>query len=424
MSYIIDDKGILKVETNRSGPFTFQIGLDQKKLVGYKTLVDHAYACFASMPRVGEMASQLENIAMVSSIYGTNTIEGGELSEKETENTLQLGDQGSKTISQQRVINLRNAYNLVKKIPSLALSKISYEQRTMARTQGIISLEIHDSMILDLHKKITDGIPHEDNVPGQYRDNPKTRLTKVGNKTHGGEYAPPKCLADVNLLMGAFIEWANSKPVRELPPLYRAPLLHYYFELIHPFWDGNGRTGRIIEAIVLQAARYMLAPYAISKYYLENIDTYYILFNFCRKSASKGQPFPNTEFVKFHLIGMLSTINRLHDNANRIISGLLFEANINNLITNKKINARQQLILSQLNTNPQLGIKNVLSIQNWYKALYRKLTPRTMMRDISNLEELGLLSRTPGGDIRIKYAAQEIELSTYDITSIEYNLPE
>jgi DeoR/GlpR family transcriptional regulator of sugar metabolism len=121
---------------------------------------------------------------------------------------------------------------------------------------------------------------------------------------------------------------------------------------------------------------------------------------------------------------MLSTINRLHDNANRIISGLLFEANINNLITNKKINARQQLILSQLNTNPQLGIKNVLSIQNWYKALYRKLTPRTMMRDISNLEELGLLSRTPGGDIRIKYAAQEIELSTYDITSIEYKFPE
>lgn len=39
----------------------------------------------------------------------------------------------------------------------------------------------------------------------------------------------------------------------------RAPLLHLYFELIHPFWDGNGRVGRVLEASVLLAAGYQYA---------------------------------------------------------------------------------------------------------------------------------------------------------------------
>ncbi|MFC2503586.1 MAG: Fic family protein, partial [Cardiobacterium sp.] len=39
-----------------------------------------------------------------------------------------------------------------------------------------------------------------------------------------------------------------------VPALIRAPLVHYYYEIIHPFWDGNGRVGRVLEASILLRA--------------------------------------------------------------------------------------------------------------------------------------------------------------------------
>jgi fido (protein-threonine AMPylation protein) len=53
------------------------------------------------------------------------------------------------------------------------------------------------------------------------------------------------------------------------PAAIRAPLVHFYYEQIHPFWDGNGRVGRVIEATLLQAAGYRYAPFAMARHYLD-----------------------------------------------------------------------------------------------------------------------------------------------------------
>ncbi len=108
----------------------------------------------------------------------------------------------------------------------------------------------------------------------------------------------------------------------EVPAPIRAPLVHYYFELIHPFWDGNGRVGRVLEASVLHHAGFRFAPFAMARYYLEYIDRYFTLFNLCRKQAEKKEPHPNAPFVIFHLEGMLSAINRLHDRVNAMVGEL------------------------------------------------------------------------------------------------------
>ena len=52
-----------------------------------------------------------------------------------------------------------------------------------------------------------------------------------------------------------------------VPALVRAPLLHFYFELIHPFWDGNRRVGRVIAAAVLHTAGDCYAPFAMARDY-------------------------------------------------------------------------------------------------------------------------------------------------------------
>ena len=417
MTFEVTDNGVLTVETNRSGHFTFEIGLNYTELDILKQLAEQAYARFASMPKVGDIANQLERMSVVTSVYSTNTIEGGELSEEETANAIDLDPAHVKKEADQRVVNLKAAYDLAERFPKSLMEKVDNNKVKML---GTFSLEIHDYMVKDLHEIITANLKHEDNIPGKYRDNPKERKTQVGDKEHGGIYTPPKCLIDIQLLMDAYIVWANSEPVASLPPLYRAPLLHYYFECIHPFWDGNGRTGRVIEAIVLQAANYKYAPYSNAKYYLDNIDTYFSLFNTCRKKALKGEIHPNNEFVKFHLVAMLTTVNRLQDMANHIISKILFDANINHLHTVKTINDRQHTIISQLTANPTIGGKGRLSTQPWYVSLYRNLTDRTKSRDLNKLVELGLVERSKEGSVKLKYAQPGITLSDSPITTVQY----
>jgi len=133
------------------------------------------------------------------------------------------------------------------------------------------------------------------------------------------------------MLMAAFVKWANTAPIYNLSPLLRAPLIHYYFERIHPFWDGNGRVGRVIEAMILKAAGYKYVPFALSRYYLEHIDQYFSLFNQARKAEEKGKDNPNQEFVAFFLEGTLMVFNQLHDRINEILGYLLYKSRLRDL---------------------------------------------------------------------------------------------
>jgi len=235
------------------------------------------------------------------------------------------------------------------------------------------------------------GLTHPDNVPGQYRDNPKERRTQVGDLEHGGVYVPPKCLDDIKLLMQKFVEWANSDPIYNLPPLLRAPLVHYYFERIHPFWDGNGRVGRVVEAMILKAADYRYAPFALSRYYLEHIDRYFTVFNLARKAEEKDDGYPNQVFVEFFLEGMLEVLHRLHDRVNQMIAVLLYESVLRSLHDKGEINDRQYTIVSNLLTKGRTHLLAEVQTQPWYTSLYRKLTIKTRSRDLKGLREKNLI---------------------------------
>lgn len=150
---------------------------------------------------------------------------------------------------------------------------------------------------------ISQVIPHPDNRPGVVRNNLQNRSTYVGAEAHGGRYKPPQFDKDIWRLLQALIDWHKDLVRAEVPALIRAPLVHLYHEQIHPFWDGNGRVGRVIEATLLQAAGFRYAPFALARYYLAHIDAYFTLFNVCHKGAADKLAAPNSAFVAFHLEG-------------------------------------------------------------------------------------------------------------------------
>ena len=360
-----------RLETDRFGPFVLQTGVDGPELALALQRVEDAHERFVASP-LSRVASRLEQEVVVSSVFGTNTIEGGTLTEDETATALALDPARVQEVEQQRAINIKAAYD---------------HALAAARTAG---WTLNTPFILELHRRITYKIPHPDNRPGQLRDNPKGRITYVGDAAHGGRYKPPQSGRDIEHLLEALINWHADLEAASLPALIRAPLVHLYFELIHPFWDGNGRVGRVIEATLLQAAGFRYAPFALARYYLGHIDSYFTLFNTCRKAADTHRPAPNQAFVAFHLEGMRLTINSLHDRVNRLVDMLLYESGIRRALDEKRINVRQYTILAHLCERGGPLLLEELRRAPWYASLYMQRHDKTRQRDLQRLRETGL----------------------------------
>ncbi len=361
-----------RVETRRSGHFKFQVGVDANSINVIYQRVGDAYERFQRSP-LSQVANQLEREVVVSSIFGTNSIEGGQLSEEETNAAYDLDPATVQEIEQRRAVNIKEAYSL------------AAEQAI--QTNWSLSI----NYIKQLHVFITDQLPDEHNVPGEFRNNPEGITTYVGNKDHGGQYKPPQNLADIQLLMDGLIDWHAELVVNQVPAMIRAPLIHYYYELIHPFWDGNGRVGRVLEASILLHDGFRYAPFAQARYYLEHIHHYFTLFNTCRKTADKKQPSPNTPFVEFYLEGMLTSINRLHDRVNRLVEESLFKNKLADSLTHKEINDRQYAIATHvLESRLPVPLREMRK-EAWYVPMYAKLTDKTKQRDLAKLQSLRLV---------------------------------
>jgi cell filamentation protein, protein adenylyltransferase len=383
---------VVRVDTNRSGPFQFQVGVDIPRIQSFLDRVSDAHHRFVSVPMLPDIATRLEKEVVVSSVFGTNTIEGGTLTEEETAAVLENGG-NFKDEKQKRVLNIRRAYELVESVAADLLSKVG-------KGNASPPIPLKEFMIIDLHKIITDGLSHPRNLPGEYRNNKKGELTKVGDLDHGGVYVAPKCLADIQLLIRSFLEWINSDDICRLSPLIRGPLVHYYFEMIHPFWDGNGRVGRVLEALVLKCSGFKYAPFALSRFYLEHIDQYFTVFNTTRKATEKNEKYPNTAFVEFFLERMLEALNSLHDRVNAMVGILLYETKVHSLLAEKQINSRQYTIIYNLLNNANRDLAK-LQTELWYKGLYEKRTRRTRDRDLRKLVDLKLIRIAPEKKIEL-----------------------
>ena len=298
---------------------------------------------------------------------------GGTLTEEETKDALDLDPAQVQAEEQRRAFNIKAAYDIAQKSAQDPHWRLSVD------------------FMKQIHAAITDGIPHKYNQPGLIRSNPNNIVTHVGDTAHGGRYKPPQYGGDIELLLDQMVTWHNELTTTETPALIRAPLMHYYFELIHPFWDGNGCVGRVLEATVLHSAGFRYAPFAMARYYMERINQYFTLFNLCCKQADKKMAWPNTPFVLFHLEGMLASINRLHDRVNAMVRLLLFETRIKHLRDTKEINLRQYAILTQVMERGKPLQLDELRRAPWLEALYAKLGDKTKQRDLSRLREQELL---------------------------------
>ena len=113
------------------------------------------------------------------------------------------------------------------------------------------------------------------------RKNPGTKL--VNSKTGKIIYTPPQEEKEIRDLLKNLENYINEKD--DIDPLIKMTLIHYQFESIHPFYDGNGRTGRILNVLYLVLNNLLDSPILyLSNYINKNKEEYYRLFTEFREN--------------------------------------------------------------------------------------------------------------------------------------------
>lgn len=145
--------------------------------------------------------------------------------------------------------------------------KIGFE---LVKKTGLIT----NNHILEIQKHI------ENNRAG-FRKLPGTKL--LNEATGETVYEPPQDYDTILSLMDNFQHYINDDKLSDIDPLIKMAIIHHQFESIHPFYDGNGRTGRIINILYLIKNDLLSLPILyLSRYIIRHKEEYYRLLQTVR----------------------------------------------------------------------------------------------------------------------------------------------
>ena len=202
------------------------------------------------------------------------------------------------------------------------------------------------------------------------------------------------------------MEFMNSPRLRNEHPVVRALLAHFFLVTIHPFGDGNGRVSRLVEAAILYEGGYNVNGfYGLSNYFYRNGNEYKRRLQECRRV----QPFNLAPFVEFGLRGFdaeLLGINRfIKTKLNRLVYRNTLTHALGMRVSKRRhlLNVREYSLLSFLleETEPTDPFSESQSTRirltdlvksPYVMGAYREVTPRTFIREIRRLAELGFIS--------------------------------
>lgn len=137
------------------------------------------------------------------------------------------------------------------------------------------TLPISLRLIREVHERLLQGVRGEHATPGEFRRS-QNWIGSPGCSINDASYVPPP-VPQMNEGLDAFEKYLHADDP-EHPPLERLAFIHYQFEAIHPFIDGNGRIGRLLISLLLVGWDLLPSPLLyLSDYFERNRDRYYDL---------------------------------------------------------------------------------------------------------------------------------------------------
>lgn len=176
----------------------------------------------------------------------------------------------------------------------------------------------------------------------------------------------------------------------DIPELYSALASHFVFEYAHPFYDGNGRTGRYLLAVYLEAPLSKATVLSLSRIIAENKNAYYQAFNKAEDPLNHGElTFFIMTLHELILKAQEELITRLEHNIARwkYISTLVME-----LRSTEKYPERELTLIYALAQQAVFGINQSLSLEAL--AEFSGLGTQQTRKYLASMEEKGVVTRT------------------------------
>lgn len=163
---------------------------------------------------------------------------------------------------------------------------INYISATEYALKRLKSLPLCNRLIKEIHGVLLQGVRGQENSPGEFRYS-QNWIGGQGSTLKNARYVPPNPV-DMNIAMENLEKYINSEET--IDPLLQIALIHYQFETIHPFLDGNGRIGRLLITLFLIERKVISTPTLYISYYLKiNRIEYYDRMSQVRNTGNYEQ---------------------------------------------------------------------------------------------------------------------------------------
>lgn len=255
---------------------------------------------------------------------------------------------------------------------------VNYIKATEYAIRRLHELPLCNRLLKETHAILMEGVRGQEKNPGEFRCS-QNWIGGKGSTLRNAKYIPPSP-DDMTEAMSDLEKYINADD--RLDGLIRAALIHYQFETIHPFLDGNGRIGRLLITLFLMEKKILTTPALYISYFLKKNRVEY--YDRMTEVRSKGN---YEQWVKFFLqalaesakdaIAAIDELTALHDKNIGIVAGM------------GRASKNAMLVFRYLEANP------IIEIGKTAEAL--GITFGTASNVVERLSSAGILEQTTTG---------------------------
>ena len=254
---------------------------------------------------------------------------------------------------------------------------INYVHAAQFSLNLLNTLPICNRLLRETHAVLMEGVRGQDKNPGEFRRS-QNWIGPQNCNLNEARFIPPNT-DDMVIALSDLEKYINESG--EYDPLVRAALIHYQFETIHPFLDGNGRIGRLLILLYLMEQKLLSKPVIYVSYFLKkNQVEYYDRISEVRRSGNYEQ------WVAFFLEAVSAAAGDAVDSIEKLSA--LHEENILRLPNTSRRKDNVLSVFNYLEQHPIIDIKRTAAdldvSYNTVSAAVNKLVELEILKSTTN----------------------------------------
>ena len=265
---------------------------------------------------------------------------------------------------------------------------INYVKATQYALKRLERLPLCCRLIREIHEVLMENVRGQDKTPGEFRHS-QNWIGPANCSLKDARYIPPN-VEDMQTAMSDLEKYINENV--DYDPLIRAALIHYQFETIHPFLDGNGRIGRLLILLYLMEQRLIEKPVIYISYFLKkNQIEYYDRISEVMRTGNFEQ------WIRF----FLEAVSKAASDSLEAIRQLsvLHDTNVEKLPKTTRSKDNLRAVFDYIEQYPIIDIKRT--------AKELEVSYNTVAAAVRKLVELGILQETTNAARNRVFAYEE-----------------